>query len=239
MAIKLLPDLETQIRIAEAIENLNTPSGDLTNIELEIANIKADYVTKTALDLQLLEKQGIRPNGTDLLVIDGKINSVYIDSLYATDIEVVETVADMLSLPDMKRGDIVIVTSTETTYILKEVPSDQIGNWATFLSKPEVISINGKTGVVVLGISDIENLQTSLNSKLNVSVYENDKQNIPNKTSDLTNDSDFTTTTYVDDKTTIKEQNENIDIKFWTGSQAAYDSISEKDIDTLYFIEEE
>lgn len=179
MAIKLLPDLETHIRIAEAIENLNTSSGgDLSLIQLEIANIKADYVTKLALNLQLLEKQGIRPNGSDLLVIDGKINSVYLDSLYTTDIEVVETVADMLALPEMKRGDIVVVTDTETTYILKQDPSNDIDNWVQFLTKPDVVSVNGKTGAVVIGISDIDNLQTSLNNKLHVNVYEDDKINI-------------------------------------------------------------
>ena len=37
---------------------------------------------------------------------------------------------------------------------------------------------------------------------------------------------------------TIKEQNNNTDIKFWTGSQTEYDSLSVKDANTLYFIEE-
>ncbi len=51
--------------------------------------------------------------------------------------------------------------------------------------------------------------------------------------------SDFTTTTYVDNKTTIKEQNTNTDIKFWTGSLTEYNSLSVKDENTLYFIKEE
>ena len=52
------------------------------------------------------------------------------------------------------------------------------------------------------------------------------KPAIPTKVSDLTNDSDFATNVYVDNKATIKEQNENnTAIKFWTGSQTEYDSL--------------
>ena len=148
---------------------------NLDDIEDEIVVIKDEYVTKLTFDLQLKEKQNNKPDGINELIINNKINDVYMDNLYVTDIEEVETIFDMLELPDMKRGDICIVEENNSTYILSNLPSDDFDNWKLFRVQPSVVSVNGKTGIVHIGITDIENLSTTLNSKLAVITYENDK----------------------------------------------------------------
>lgn len=59
-------------------------------------------------------------------------------------------------------GDFGINAETDTVWIYDAETS----SWVDSDRKGQVSSVNGKTGEVVLGIADIENLQTALNAKV-------------------------------------------------------------------------
>ncbi len=97
------------------------------------------------------------------------------------------------------QGDVAIRTDISKNYIHNGGNAGTMADW-TELASPdiEVTSVNGKTGNVVIGITDIATLQTILNEKANASSLStvaitgsyNDLQNIPmdidtNATNDL------------------------------------------------------
>lgn len=134
-----------------------------------------DYVTTSVLNLQLGVKLNIKPDGENDLVIGNKINSTYIDNLYITDIFVVANQAAMLALTDAKQGDFAIRTDLGTTFALKQEPAATLANWVELPTPAApVLSVNDKTGVVTIGISDISGLQNALNLKLDIATYESD-----------------------------------------------------------------
>ncbi len=92
---------------------------------------------------------------------DGKLPADIIPASAMTEVFVVQTKAEMLAL-DANVGDIAIVTDDNETYILKETPASNIDNWVPLEVKSAVTSVAGKTGDVVLTVSDIEGLAADL-----------------------------------------------------------------------------
>lgn len=142
-------------------------------------NLKADktqlnnYVTTTTFDMQMLEKLGIKPNGTDLLIIDGMINPLYIDDTsYKVNHPIVNSQSAMLAL-DVPAGTVVVRTDTATKelFLLTQLPASTLANWQ-LVSSNTVVSVAGKTGAIVLGITDISGLNSALNLKLDITTFE-------------------------------------------------------------------
>lgn len=166
----------------------------------EINDILTNYITKTELstelnkyatinsvNTQLSVKLDKKPDGTNDLVVGGKINSKYIDSLYVTDIFVVENQAEMLALTDAKQGDFAIREDLGATFALKQTPANVLANWVEIPTTSAVVSVNGKAGVVNLGITDIPNLNAALNAKLDVATFETENTKVKNDITSLQN----------------------------------------------------
>lgn len=143
--------------------NITSTGGTLTitkptgSINIELAN--AD---------QYLKKTDIGSTAGKIVALDdnAKIPSEYIGDLFITDVFTVVNKADLVTLSNAKQGDIALVQETlsKTTeiYVLKTNPYSTIDNWVQMIIPCDVLSVNGKTGTVVIGIDDIEGLRAAL-----------------------------------------------------------------------------
>ncbi len=107
-------------------------------------------------------------NGYAGLDANSKIDVSQLPSITINNVYTVASLSDLLALPNTVQGDVAIVTGNSTNYIRNAGTSGTISDW-TELASPnvEVTSVNGKTGNVVIGISDIATLQTILDNKAN------------------------------------------------------------------------
>lgn len=101
---------------------------------------------------------------------DGKVPTSQLPALAITDVFVVSSEAEQITL-EAQKGDVAVRTDENKTYIHNGGTSGTISDW-TLLNTPTdlVLSVNGQTGIVVIGIADIAHLQTILDSKLETRV---------------------------------------------------------------------
>lgn len=169
------------VKISADIDEINTILANyVTNttfnvLENRVSSVETNKVSTTTLNQQLLLKQETKPNGVDSLVLGNKINPVYMDDLFVTDIFVVENQSAMLAL-DAQRGDFAVRTDVGKTFVLKQSPATTLANWVELQTTSDVVSVNGKTGAVTIEISDLSGLQAALNSKVDVTTYESEQQ---------------------------------------------------------------
>ena len=90
-----------------------------------------------------------------ILGTDGKLPDSVIPKVAITEPFVVANQAEMLALT-AQVGDIAIRSDISKSFILKQTPASTLANWLELKSPTaDVISVNGKTGAVVLTTSDI------------------------------------------------------------------------------------
>lgn len=132
--------------------------GRVTQVEAltagDIPNLTHDKIT----DLGTAATRNVGTSAGQVVVVaaDGKIDSALMPAIAITDIKTVDSQAAMLALKDVQIGDIAIRTDENKSYILTgNTPSD-LGSW-TWLRTPDckVLSVNSKTGAVVLTTDDI------------------------------------------------------------------------------------
>lgn len=151
-------DLSSFSPTINSSDNTLTITTSTGSIDIKLAN--AD---------QYLKKTDIGSTTGKLVALDdtAKIPSEYIGDLFITDVFTVVNKSDLITLSNAKKGDFALVqaTSSETTdiYVLKDEPYSTIDNWVRMVIPCDVLSVNGKTGVVVIGIDDIAGLRTELN----------------------------------------------------------------------------
>ena len=151
-------DLSSFSPTINSSDNTLTITTSTGSIDIKLAN--AD---------QYLKKTDIGSTAGKLVALDdtAKIPSEYIGDLFITDVFTVPVKSYLITLSSAKKGDIALVqtTGSETTdiYILKEEPYSAIDNWARMIIPCDVLSVNGKTGTVVIGIDDIAGLRNELN----------------------------------------------------------------------------
>jgi len=97
-------------------------------------------------------------NGYAPLGADGKINPSYLSSMNITDIWPVADEPSMLALSSAGKGDYAIRADTvpaNQVYMLITLPSSTLANWLPMNFTANVTSVNGMTGIVVLGKADV------------------------------------------------------------------------------------
>lgn len=107
------------------------------------------------------------PQGANaLLVLDGSglIPTSALPPLAINTVTVVANQAAMLALT-AQRGDMAIRTDNSQTYVLSTDSPSTLADWKQVLAAGQVTSVNGQTGLVVIGISDIAGLQGALDAK--------------------------------------------------------------------------
>jgi hypothetical protein len=169
------------VKISADIDEINAILANyVTNttfnvLENRVSSVETNKVSTTTFNQQLLLKQETKPNGVDSLVLGNKINPVYMDDLFVTDIFVVANQSAMLDL-EAQRGDFAVRTDIGKTFVLKQSPATTLANWVELQTTSDVVSVNGKTGAVTIEISDLSGLQVALNSKVEVAAYESEQQ---------------------------------------------------------------
>ena len=169
------------VKISADIDEINTILANyVTNatfdvLENRVSNVETNKVSTSTLNQQLLLKQETKPNGVDSLVLDNKINPVYMDDLFITDVFVVANQSAMLAL-DAQRGDFAVRTDVGKTFVLKQSPATTLANWVELQTTSDVVSVNKKTGAVTIEISDLDGLQEALNAKVEVTTYESEQE---------------------------------------------------------------
>lgn len=87
---------------------------------------------------------------------DGKLKSSIIPQIAITDTFVVASQAAMLALSSAQVGDVAVRTDINKSFILKADGYSTLSNWQELLTPSDKVqSVNGKTGAVRIGCSDI------------------------------------------------------------------------------------
>ena len=87
---------------------------------------------------------------------DGKLKSSIIPQIAITDTFVVASQAAMLALSTAQVGDVAVRTDVNKSFILKADGYSTLANWQELLTPTDKVqSVNGKTGAVTIGCSDI------------------------------------------------------------------------------------
>ena len=104
------------------------PQSDITNLTTDLGN-KADLV-------------------------EGIIPTSQIPSLAINDTFVAANQAAMLALT-AQVGDIAIRSDINRTFVLQTAPASTLANWIMLSGGSDVVSVNGQTGIITLGYSDV------------------------------------------------------------------------------------
>lgn len=95
-------------------------------------------------------------NGVATLGADSKIPNNQLPALAITDTFVVASQNAMLALSTAEKGDVAVRTDLNKSFILTADPYSTLGNWQELLTPTDaVLSVNGFTGAVTLGASDV------------------------------------------------------------------------------------
>ncbi len=164
---------------------------------------------KTRLAEAELQSNKNRANGYPGLDTNKKIDVSQLPAITINNVYTVTDQAAQLALT-ASQGDIAIRTDISRNYIHNGGSAGDMTDWTELASSgASVTSVSGKTGAVVLGISDITSLQTALDAKANTSALAtiatsgsyNDLTNLPvNLDVDATDD--LTSGDLVNDLTT-------------------------------------
>jgi hypothetical protein len=146
-----------------------TGGGDLTaNRTIDVAvgtglTVAADAVsldqTYTDGRYEQVSKKGVA-NGYAPLDASNLIPTAHIPPLAISEVFVVASEAAMLALT-AQVGDVAIRTDINKTFILSAAPASTLANWKEVMATGQVVSVNGKTGVVTITLAELGGVATS------------------------------------------------------------------------------
>lgn len=111
---------------------------------------------------------GTGAGNVPVLDANGKLVESVIPAVAITEVFVVDSQAAMLAL-NAQVGDVAIRTDVNRSYILQTVPASTLDNWKELLTPTDsVLSVNGKSGTVVLTGADIASTFTAATTRTNV-----------------------------------------------------------------------
>lgn len=143
-------------------EIINNLTSDRTDAALAAAQGKAlkgliDTIQSTidGLGTAATKNTGTSAGNIPVLDSDGKLNTSILPAIALVDTFVVDSEAAMLAL-NAQQGDVAVRTDVNKTFILSQSPASTLANWIELQFPCSVISVNGKTGAVVLTGDDID-----------------------------------------------------------------------------------
>ena len=105
---------------------------------------------------------GTAAGNVPVLGAEGKLDEAVLPALAITDTFTVENETAMLAL-DAQKGDVAVRSDISKSFILKQTPASTAANWVELRTPADaVLSVNGKTGAVVLTTDDIAEGSTKL-----------------------------------------------------------------------------
>lgn len=142
----------------DIINNLTSDRTDaaLAAVQGKVLKGLIDTIQSTidGLGTAATKDTGTSAGNVPVLGIDGKLDTSILPALALVDVYTVDSETAMLAL-DAQQGDVAIRTDESKTYILSKEPASTLANWVELLFPVSVVSVNGKTGIVVLTGDDI------------------------------------------------------------------------------------
>lgn len=109
-----------------------------------------------------LKNAGNAAGNVPIVGADGKLDTSIMPQLVITDVKEAASQAEMLALT-AQQGDVCLRTDESKTYILAGTDPKVLANWKLWLTPGcDVLSVNGKTGVIVLTTDNINEGSTNL-----------------------------------------------------------------------------
>lgn len=150
------------------LENSGITAGTYTKLTVNEKGIVTGFATLTAADLPSITLSKITDAGSaagkdigtsagnvPMLGADGKLDTAVLPAIALTSTYTVKSQAEMLAL-NAQEGDVAIRTDENKTYILSGSNPAVLSNWVELLTPNcKILSVNGKTGVVVLSTTDV------------------------------------------------------------------------------------
>lgn len=143
------------------VDIINNLTSDRTDAALAAAQGKVlkgliDTIQSTidGLGTAATKDTGTSAGNVPVLGTDGKLDTSILPALALVDVYTVNSETAMLAL-DAQQGDVAIRTDESKTYILSKEPASTLANWIELLFPVSVVSVNGKTGIVILTGDDI------------------------------------------------------------------------------------
>lgn len=139
-------------------------------IDTAVANAKTEITG--SLGTAAAANTGTSAGNVPVLGANGKLADSVIPAVAITETYVVDSQEAMLRL-NAQVGDVAIRTDQNKSYILQTSPASALANWKELLTPTDaVISVNGKTGAVVLSGADISTDFTQAAKRTNVATGE-------------------------------------------------------------------
>lgn len=155
------------------LDDTNTTNKFVSATEKSTWNGKQDLIDSThKLDYSLVDNTptlgtaaacntGTSSGNVPVLDSNGKLNSSVLPEIAITDTNVVATEAAMLALT-AQTGDVCVRSDLNKSFILTAEPASTLANWQELLTPTDaVLSVNSKTGTVVLDADDISDSSTT------------------------------------------------------------------------------
>lgn len=115
---------------------------------------------------------GAAAGNVPVLDANGKLVESVIPAVAITDTFVVDSQTAMLAL-NAQKGDIAIRTDLNKSFVLQAQPASTLENWKELLTPTDgVLSVNGKTGTVILTGADITSTFTTATTRTNIKTGE-------------------------------------------------------------------
>lgn len=131
-------------------------------IEAAKTEVKADLGTAASKDI------GTAEGNVPVLGANGKLADSVIPAVAITETFVVDSETEMTGLT-AQVGDVAIRTDVNKSFILQTTPASTVANWKELLTPTDsVLSVNGKTGTVVLSGADILSTFTQASTRKNL-----------------------------------------------------------------------
>ncbi len=121
--------------------------------ESDLPNISASKIT--GLGTAATRNVGVNAGNVVEVLSGGKIDENLLPALAITDVFEVSSQSAMLAL-NAQTGDVAVRTDENKSYILSQSPASTLSNWKLLRTPTDIVlSVNSKTGAVVLTTSDI------------------------------------------------------------------------------------
>lgn len=121
--------------------------------------VAADTIAVDTSVIQAKSEKGVA-NGYAPLDASNLIPTVHLPPLAINDVFTVADQASMLALT-AQVGDMAIRTDTGKTYVLSASPASTLANWKEIMATGQVVSVNGKTGVVTITLAELGGVPTT------------------------------------------------------------------------------
>lgn len=155
--------LKEILSVPTTVQGMPTLTVDKTGRITAISQMSAaDARALLQLGTAALKTAGNAAGNVPVIGGTGKLDTAIMPQLTITDVKTVGSQAEMLAL-DVQQGDVCRRTDVKMVYILAGSDPKVLANWLPWLTPEcDVISVNGKTGIVVLTTDNISEGGTNL-----------------------------------------------------------------------------